>query len=808
MPKPDETDGAGKKPAPANRFAMKWIAAALVAAIGLIIALEYVKRSRQPQQPERPVAASPVPIRLPEYARVAGSRLTGANIIVITIDTLRRDHVAPYGAPFETSAATRLAREGMLFERAVSQVPLTLPSHSSLFTGLYPPHHGVHDNGGFLLGKDATTLAERMLAHGYKTAGFVASYVLHSRWGIAQGHETYDDSFDYEGIESGNLTAVERPAGPVVDAALAWLRQPHRGEQPFYLWVHLNDPHEPYAPPDAYRRRAPTAYAGEVMYADAQVARLLDALDTLKLRRNTVIVYAADHGESIDEHGEPTHGIFLYGVTLDVPLIIAPPPGATIGSPPLTLNGRRVRGLARLVDITPTLLDLIGLPVPPGLDGVSLLPMAALEATAASSSAAPAKAEGGEDAIVGPVSVAETYYPRFHLGWSELFAVETGRWKFVRAPRPELYDLVADARELHDVSAQYPQIAAALSGHLDSLKLVEAGRGPTPAKLDPAALERLRSLGYVSGSESKGSSATGPLPDPKDKIPLLQELLQATALRDAGQIDDAARRLEDLARKDPDNPAVHLTLSSVYFRGKDTQRAIRSARRAVALDPESANAVLTLAFSYQAAGHADEAAAGFERVLVLDPDNLKALINLGDVRYERGERQKAFDLYQRAATIAPRFALAQINFASLALEMNRSQAAEEALKRAVALGGNHPDLHFNLGVLAEQRGQKAVAAREYRAEVAAHPESFKGWVNLGLLQRQSGNIADALAAFEHAATAQPDGVAGPYLLGDTLSRLGRRQEAERWAREAQRRSPNDPRVQELLRRILRASAGQ
>ena len=793
---------------PADRFAMKWIAATMVAAICLIVAFAYTRRSRQPpQHPERPMAASPARIQLPVYAPVGGSRLSGANIVVVTIDTLRRDHVAPYGATFETSAATRLAREGMLFERAVSQVPLTLPSHSSLFTGLYPPHHGVHDNGGFFLGKDATTLAERLLAHGYKTAGFVSSYVLHSRWGIAQGHETYDDAFDYQGIESGNLTAVERPAGPVVDAAVAWLRQPHRGERPFYLWVHLNDPHEPYAPPEEYRRRAPTAYAGEVMYADAQVARLLDALDALELRRNTVIVYASDHGESIDEHGEPTHGIFLYGATLDVPLIIAPPAGATIGSPALTLNGRRVRGLARLVDVTPTLLDLTGLPVPSGMDGVSLLSMVGHEAaaTASSSSNTSGKAEGREE-VIGPVSFAETYYPRFHLGWSELFSVETGRWKFVRAPRPELYDLVADASELHDVSAQYPQIAAALSAHLDSMKLLEAGREPTPAKIDPAALERLRSLGYVSGSESKASRSTGPLPDPKARISLLQELLQATALRDAGRIDDAARRLEDLARKDPDNPAVHLTLSSVYFRGKDTQRAIASARRAVALDPESANAVLTLAFSYQAAGQINEAAAGFERVLVLDPDNLKALVNLGDVRYQRGELEKAFDLYHRAATLAPRFALAQINFASLALEMNRRQAAEEALKRAVALGGNHPGLHFNLGVLAEQRGQTAVAAREYRAEVAAHPESFKAWVNLGLLERQSGNTSAALAAFEHAATAQPDDFAGPYLLGDTLSRLGRRQDAARWALEAQRRSPNEPRVQELLRRVEPVSA--
>ena len=358
-------------------------------------------------------------------------------MVVISIDTLRRDHLAPYGAPFETVAASRLAGEGVVFEHAVSQVPLTLPSHASLFTGLYPPHTAVRDNGGFVLEQDATTLAERFLASGYRTAGFVSSYVLHSRWGIGQGHETYDDSFDYAGLESRALTDVERPARPVVDAALSWLRQPRRGERPFYLWVHLYDPHDPYVPAEPFRRGAPTAYAGEVMYADSQVARLLAALDTLGLRRNTVVVYLSDHGESLGEHGEPTHGVFLYGATLDVPLIIAPPPGAALGSPALALAGRRVGGLARLVDVTPTVLDLVGLPVPSGLDGVSLLPLVAHEGA----SAAGAAPTDTSDALAGPVSYAETYYPRFRYNWSELVALETERWKFVRAPRPELYDL-------------------------------------------------------------------------------------------------------------------------------------------------------------------------------------------------------------------------------------------------------------------------------------------------------------------------------------------------------------------------------
>jgi tetratricopeptide (TPR) repeat protein len=545
------------------------------------------------------------------------------------------------------------------------------------------------------------------------------------------------------------------------------------------------------------------------MYADAQVARLLDALDALDLRRNTVVVYASDHGESLGEHGEPTHGIFLYGATLDVPLIIAPPTGAAIGSPAVTLAGRRVAGLARLVDVTPTLLDLVGLPVPSGLDGVSLLPMVAQEVRASAGS--PQLTEStrtpraaGSEPLTGPVSYAETFYPRFHLNWSELVAIETGRWKFVRAPRPELYDLEADPKELHDVAAQYPGVAATLRVHLEAMNLLKKGHEPLPAKIDADALERLRSLGYVSGAES-ATPNQGPLPDPKDEIPLLRELQEAQALRDSGQLDEAARRLEDLARKDPDNPAVHLALSSVYFRRKDAQAAIDSARRAVALAPESSTGVLTLAFSYQAAGRVDDAAGGFERVLALDPDNLKALVNLGDIRYARGEKEKAFDLYHRAVVVAPRFAVAQVNFATLALELNRPQVAETALKDALAIGANQPNLHFNLGLLAEQKGQMAVAAREYRAEVAGHPESFKAWVNLGLLERQAGQVDAALAAFEHAASANPDGFAGPYLSGETLLGLGRRQEAARWAQEAVRRSPNDPRAQQLLKRTLQSS---
>jgi choline-sulfatase len=777
-----------------------WIVGALALAACLAAAWAY--RGRRMQPPSAPQSAAPLPggVRIPDVPQVEGPRFSGANVVVISIDTLRRDHLAPYGAAFETATASRLAREGVVFEHAVSQVPLTLPSHSSLFTGMYPAHHGVRDNGGFVLGKESTTLAERFAAAGYRTAGFVSAYVLHSSWGIGQGHQTYDDFFDYAGLENRSLTEVERPAAPVVDAALSWLRQPRRGEGPFYLWVHIFDPHLPYEPPEEYRRKAPTPYAGEVMYADAQVGRLLDALDTMGVRRNTIVVYLSDHGESLGEHGEPTHGIFLYGATLDVPLIIAPPSGGSLGSPAVALAGRRVRGLARLVDVMPTVLDLAGLPVPSGLDGVSLLGMVARDG---SPSGAPPPADP-TNALAGPVSYAETYYPRFHYNWSELVTLETERWKYVRAPRPELYDVRADPRELRDVTAEHPEIAATLARHLASMNLERAGSEPTPSKLDPEALARLQALGYVGSADSPRARRTGPRPDPKDGLPLLQELLQAQTDRDAGRLDEALRRLEALTQKDPQNPAVYVTLSSVHDRRRDYESAIRAAKRAVALDSQSAVAVINLAFAFHAAGRPDEAAAGFERVLSLDPENLKALLVLGEIHQARGDREKAFALYQRAVAAAPRLARARISLGSVALELKKLDVAEDALKQAVALGGKQPDLHFNLGVLAEERGQRAVAMREYRAEVAEYPDSIGAWVNLGLLERQAGRVAPAIAAFEGAARAKADAFEGPYLLAETLAALGRRVEAERWALEARRRSPNEPRVQQLLEGMRRS----
>ena len=334
-----------------------------------------------------------------------GPRFAGANVVVITVDTLRRDHLAPYGAAFDTPAASRLAREGVVFERAVSHVPLTLPSHSSIFTGLYPPHHGVRDNAGFALGKDVTTLAERLLARGYQTAAVVGSYVLAARWGLAKGHETYDDSFDYSDIERRALTEVERPAGQVVDHALEWLRT-RASRRPAVLPV--DPPLRPARPvhsagrvpapgPDGLRRRGdvrrrPGRAAAGRARRDEPAAEHRDLLP----RRPRRVAGRARRG------GARHLPVRRHARRADDPRAASP---ASAGPAGLLPAGRRVHGLARLVDVAPTVLDLVGLPVPAGLDGASLLPLVAHEAAVAQSGAA---GEDEADALAGPVSYAET----------------------------------------------------------------------------------------------------------------------------------------------------------------------------------------------------------------------------------------------------------------------------------------------------------------------------------------------------------------------------------------------------------------
>lgn len=409
-------------------------------------------------------------------------------ILIVTLDTTRADYLSAYGSSqVWTPNLDRLAAGGVLFEQAMTVAPLTLPAHCSLFTGLLPPRHGVRDNAGGSLTAGHQTLAEVLQRRGFETAAFVGSVVLHAGRGLAAGFDVYHD-----GITAGRPAAggLQRPADQVVDEAVAWLEGRHGTS--FFLWVHLYDPHAPYDPPEPFRTTyGDDLYAGEIAFADAQIGRLLDVLDRRRLLDRTAVVVAGDHGESLNEHGESGHGIFIYQSVMRVPLIVR-----VAGVSP-----RRVPEVTRLVDVMPTVLELVAAPTT-ATDGVSLV--AAMTGAARS---------------LDLEAYSESLYPE-RLGWSPLRSLRDGRFKLIDAPRPELYDLQTDPAEQYNIHTERPAIAAMMSRRLSALKRHLAPRhdASDPVRPTPETVEHLAALGYVGAARTTLTEGGESLPDPKDHI--------------------------------------------------------------------------------------------------------------------------------------------------------------------------------------------------------------------------------------------------------------------------------------------------
>jgi len=418
------------------------------------------------------------------------------NVLIVTLDTTRADVLPAYGGTnVETPALDRLAREGVVFEQAMSSAPLTLPAHCSLLTGLFPPHHGVRDNVDAPLGDANLTLAEVAHANGLRSAAFVGSAVLGARRGLAQGFDTYSD------VQRAPLNArLRRRGNVVVDEAIGWMTQ--RSDVPFLTWVHLYDAHAPYLLPEPYRTMyEDVPYLGAIAFMDAQIARLVNALEAAHLLDRTMIVVAADHGESLGDHGEDGHGILLYQSTLRVPLIVRLPGVAA----------RRISDPVRLVDVMPTVLEALG-DASPRVDGVSLLGLMK-----------------GQIPHLDLEAYSESLYPR-RFGWSELRALRTGRFKYVSAPRPELYDLEKDPGEARNLYDERRALAVAMATRLATLEESTTNDATRPPELDRESLERLSSLGYVAPVISNGTAdAAGPRPNPADCIGVYNAIVRKGA---------------------------------------------------------------------------------------------------------------------------------------------------------------------------------------------------------------------------------------------------------------------------------------
>ena len=639
------------------------------------------------------------------------------NILLITVDTLRPDALGWIGGKNTTPVIDELAREGVRFRSAISPAPLTLPSHTSLMTGLLPRRHGVRDNGE-ILDPATATLATRLRATGYATAAFVSGYPLRRIFGLDRGFEVFDDR-----LPVGAEGWLERPASQTTAAALAWVATAHA---PWFLWVHYYDPHDPYTPPRAFLRPGPRgAYDGEVAYVDAALGQLMRGLPAGS-RAGRITVFAGDHGESLGEHGESGHGFFLYDTTILVPLIFHAPG---------QWKPRESAAPARLVDVAPTLIELLRLPPSPALDGTSLIPLLT-----------------GRTEEVG-AAYLETRQPWLSYGWAPLSAVRESHWKLIQAPRPELYDLQADPLETKNLVAANREKTADL---LRRLAGFESGRPAGSRRTgDAEALARLRSLGYL-GSGSSTREPGRNLPDPKDRLAERSRLLRAEELLREGKFDESVGFFDDVLKNDPVNRFA-LTRSGIALLKKgDLAGAISRLEKSVALDADQAENQFALADALTRAGQYARAIPHWMETARLQPRRVAAWSNLGTALGRAGRLADAIKAFAHAVALEPKNPLLLENLAFAEKGLDQDDAAIKHLVMAASLT---PPEHFpygaTLGLLYLKTGETGQAAQWLRRSRPREPDYAEARLQLALIDVYRGDKAEAKRELDAALAAQP-----------------------------------------------------
>ena len=613
--------------------------------------------------------------------------LAGRPIILITIDTLRADRLGAYGSSKGlTPVLDRFAQGAARFTAAVTQVPLTLPAHATILTGLHPARHGVRTNDGFRLASDVPVLAEALQARHYATGAFIGGYPLHASFGLGRGFDRYDDDF----LRAAG--AMERAADEVVRSAVAWIDE--HASQAFFAWLHLFDPHSPYTPPAPFAAaHAATPYDGEIAYTDAAVGRLFEHLQRSGLFARAAILVVADHGESLGEHGERTHGTFLYDATVRVPLLVKLPGAA---------DPREVAVPVETADLAPTIASMAGAPLA-AVDGRSLMPLVTAQDAGAADPDRPA--------------YAESYYQNVLLGWSPLRAVRTGRRKFVEAPRPELYDLETDPGELRNRVGDRGALASGLQLALPSRR---GDAGPLTARAAGGdAAERLRSRGSLSGSTIASSTTRGV--DPKDRVEVwaaIEEGIDRIGSDPRGAQGFFARAL----RLDPGNGLAMKYLADISFRAGALRAARDGYRRAIAARFRHPDAFVNLAAIAEREGRFDEARAALTDAVQLTGADADAWNRLGLLEARRGTVDAARRAFTAAIAAEPGRAEPYYNLAVVERRAGNEAAAQARLQEAVARNPAYPEAQYELGTgyLLAQQPEPALEA--YRAALTARPD--------------------------------------------------------------------------------------
>lgn len=706
--------------------------------------------------------------RLGFHRAVQAGRYKDYNVLFVTLDTTRADHLGFYGDnDAKTPHLDTLANGSFVFEDAISQVPLTLPSHTSMMTGRLPIGHGVRDNAGFFLDPKETTLAEVFKQAGYATSAFVSAFVLDSRWQLNQGFDHYYDAFNLAPFQGISPRDIQRRGEETEIEAAHWLQDHSSGR--FFSWVHFYDPHEPYDPPEPYRDAFPDRpYDGEIAYMDEVFGKLMAKLEELGVQDRTIIVVAGDHGESLGEHGEATHAMFVYNSTQHVPLFIHVP-GA---------GGSRVKGVVSLIDIAPTLLELAGLPPVQAMQGASLI----------------GKINGSDKKQ--RLAYSESTYAEIHYGWSPVESITTDEYKFINAPRPELYDRVKDHNEGTNLYAEKGSYAKVLHNDLQDMITRYASKNLAgPQKMDPDTEEKLRALGYIGNTAV--STAESRRIDPKDKIELAGRIQMALDALEENKYKEAMEKVETVLRDDPNMVDAHFAAGVAAIGLNQLDMAVDELLKTLTLRPNHTYAEYNLGYTYELKGDLKQAEYWFKKVLSHEPNHLFSTLKLAHVYRQLNEPDlarpyflKAVDSYERAlettkgekAKSALYSTLGEIYFG--AGDLNR---AEMNYQSAVKLNPSGESLYYNLAQIYEARGDINGAVDAYRNEIQVDPKSFKSFNNLGLIYKNINRLEDATACFQKVIDLDPQDPRGYLLLAGTYRKMGRSNEAGEIIRMAQQR---------------------
>ena len=634
-------------------------------------------------------------------------------MLLISIDTLRADALGAYGNPrARTPWIDRLAREGVRFDAAHAHNVVTLPSHVNMLTGRYPFEHGVRDNNGFRVPKGMQTLAGLLKPRGFRSAGFVSAFVLDERFGLASGFDRWDARVA-GGEWSRGLLIPERPGPATVAEAVRWLAS---GSGPSFAFVHLYEPHSPYQPPPAFARGEEHPYSGEVAAADAALEPLLRPLLELGPKGRTLVILTSDHGESLGEHGEATHGVFAYEATLRVPLVVYAP---------WLLRPRTVTEPVRHVDLVPTVLDVLGMDVPAGLPGRSLLPLLT-----------------GRGAGETPPGYFEAISTSLNRRWAPLYGLREDGLKYIELPLPELYDLATDAGETRNLVASRPQDLERLGAKLKQLRARD--RGVTPTRESPETLERLRALGYVAAAPAAPPKQHYTADDdPKRLIELDLKTNQMLGLYREGRIEEAIAVGREVIARRPDMDLAHLQLAYLESARGNTRAAIAAARRAVELRPGDAETAALLAVYLTEAGRATEAAQFLAPWLEREDEDLDVLNALAMALATAGRPREALDVLARARRAHPANTQVLVNIGTVCLMSGDVARARQAFEAALDVDPAVARAHNSLGVIAAREGRMPEAVERWKRAVTLNPDDYQTLFNLGRQLWQSGRREEA-----------------------------------------------------------------